>query len=172
MLNHVSVRSTVLLDSLAALEWEDLLIGREELRSFRIVNDASWDIEIAVVQGCLTAESAARQFELSCFGLSDGNANQMTTHLSRMATLQRTTGQWPTTLIAVGETRQGPFTLLDGNHRAVVMLVDPAPTAEMKSVETDNTGRTVEVPRDLRLLVGIGRDVRLWPFWRNCSHET
>ena len=161
LLDHVSYRSAALLSSLGEATWTKQTLNVSALIPMRIVGDGTWTSELGDGVSCLTIGEVARRLLAS-----EGDNAPPTSHLGRLRNLRKSIGQWPSTLVVVSDGQH--YTLLDGNHRAVVLVAD--------ALELENQANCKEGALDEpvgRVFVGEGPpgDPKPWKFWRKCALE-
>jgi len=160
LLDHISLRSASLLESLPLnVQWEMHYMAATDLASFRVIKDGSWDSEYGdVANNCLTVAAVAAKHTRSwsekfSVAVEDIQSKATPSHAIRLQKLKETE-KWPRVLVAIGASPNGPFTLLDGNHRAVLL-----------SAEADDLDTAVQV------YVGVAsnENEKSWKYWRECS---
>ena len=166
LLNHVSYRTAALISTLPPMSWTVGTLKperRADLATFRIVGDSSWDSEFEGSE-CLTAGAVSQALEMRPVV----GAPTTSTHGERVAALRKSNCNWPSTLVAIGESPDGPFTLLDGNHRAVLLAGEAHSGAGCPS--TDPVLLFVGVPEGSGQPIGAeGTPEKTWKFWRDCE---
>lgn len=163
LLNHISLRSASLLESLPPVEWELHSVTLPDLGSFRIIKDVTWGSEYeTLTSDCLTVAAVAADHnktwgETLSVAVDDVGSKVTPSHAIRLAKLQETM-QWPRVLVAIAASSNGPFTLLDGNHRAVLL----------STVDEDQAAAGVQV------FVGVASNgiEETWKYWRCCPEPS
>jgi hypothetical protein len=212
LLDHISVRSSILLNSLPEdtnwFEYSNFSV--QDLYKFRIVYDETWNNEFiqptsSSSSSCLTLENIVADMlhrgnddDLLSESQSDHNNELMdhditttSSHKDRILKLENTFHEWPKVIIAIKDTLSNHYTILDGNHRALLMVdkhmkkkddecISNADESGHSSISDSDTVVTVisngEVEKDeeTRLFVGEIQaedfeGMKLWKFWRSCS---
>lgn len=140
------------------MRWELRTVVSADLGPFRIIRDGSWDSEYgARINGCLTVAAVARKQNClrDAAPREGAAASGLPSHRARLKNLGAE-AQWPRVLVAVAASPDGPYTLLDGNHRAVLL-----------SNEADGHAACELV----KLFVGVASEegASAWKYWRACS---
>jgi hypothetical protein len=152
LLDHVSYRSSVLLNSLSdETIWTAHNITFQELKNLRVIKDESWNEEFPSI--CLTVQAVVQQLqqERSLIADSSGFSLPLSTQLSHMERLRwlwRTKSEWRRAIIVVGELSmkgEMEMTILDGNHRAIALLAE-SEVALGKHVSLDAVAETLQSP--------------------------
>mmetsp|Transcript_89236 Transcript_89236/g.178343 ORF Transcript_89236/g.178343 Transcript_89236/m.178343 type:complete len:300 (-) Transcript_89236:411-1310(-) len=140
LLEHISYRSAVLINSLPdGMKWTESTLDATDLKEFRIVGDDTWNDEFS--SRCLTVGEVAKQLQNDLEGGSDfTNSTELksptvsstSSHRERLLSLWSSRKKWPRFVVAVAavtpgsteEASMGRMTILDGNHRAILLYIE------------------------------------------------
>jgi hypothetical protein len=215
LLDHISVRSSILLNYLPSdTEWTEFSnVSIADIMKYHVVFDESWNEEF--VEKCLTVKNAAVELKQTIENISrdrsltsnDDNEGSSSisslstlptssSHKERMYKLRHSWSEWPRTIVAVKDRISGEVTILDGNHRAILLAANSGDLTSSSSsseamdgiLESDDgsaflsheeecaSAATVNsIPSSLlytRVLMGyinaFEDNEKVWKFWRNC----
>jgi hypothetical protein len=215
LLDHISVRSSILLNYLPSdTEWTEFSnVSIADIMKYHVVFDESWNEEF--VEKCLTVKNAAVELKQTIENISrdrsltsnDDNEGQKgsssilptsSSHKERMYKLRHSWSEWPRTIVAVKDRISGEVTILDGNHRAILLAANSgdltssfsssskAMNGNLESndcgsaslsheAECASAGVVDPIPSSLtntRVLMGyinaFEDNEKVWKFWRNC----
>lgn len=184
LLDHISVRTSILLNYLPDdIEWtEKSNVSISELSNYRIVFDESWNNEFS--KECLTVGSIIDELETPLEDtnkvLSSDEETKKSSHKERMLKLKDSLLiDWPKIIIAIKDKISGDVTILDGNHRAVLLLANEINHSRQQMTVDDDDTRSCNDEVDSKLMVKtrvfmgyINRmdenEEKTWKFWRDC----